>query len=726
MNNKNRSYYIQAIILLIFLLASSYLYIEYISVMENGRFTLYFSILIILTLLLSIWPYISSRRKDQLLSEISERRKIEKKLKESEEKYRNIVETSPDLIYILDRKNRKILEINNSVSTSLGYTKDEIIGTIAGDRLNPDQKYAYRQMLGNLNSNEIFFEEFSVIKKDGTTITVEGRGSAFGDYIFTIGRDISERKKAEKELFDSNQNLKSFNLELASAADEIRSLMENIITDDNLTARFKNNSLLQCWKVKNCPNKECPSYGRDVDLRCWEISGTYCRGKVQGHFAKKLKDCKKCRIFQAARATSLNALGEAFNEMIVILQERQLALNDAYTAANAASSSKSEFLANMSHEIRTPMNAIIGMTDLALQAGLPPEQAEYIETVKESADYLLHLLNNILDLSKIEAGKLELQDMDFNLDKVLGNIIKTHAVSAKKKGLALTYRISPGIPAYLKGDELRLWQIMSNMVGNAIKFTDTGRISIDVNREISENGEEHENDQNMLLHFLIADEGIGIPQDKLDSIFENFTQADGSSTRVYGGTGLGLAISKKLVQMMNGNVWAESCPDKGSTFHFTAMLAAGNKGEDVEQPETAVRRESIEDSIHILVVEDNVVNQTLAARVLEKAGHIVELANNGEEALRCLEMQRFDIILMDLQMPNMNGHEATLIIRNSKDGTFDPDIPIIALTAHAFKEEKEQCIKAGMNSCITKPFKRTELLQEIERLVRKKTPATPI
>ena len=438
---------------------------------------------------------------------------------------------------------------------------------------------------------------------------------------------------------------------------------------------------------------------------------------------KKLKDCKKCKIFQAARATSINALGEAFNEMIVILQERQLALNDAYIAANAASSSKSEFLANMSHEIRTPMNAIIGMTDLALQAGLPPEQTEYIETVKESADYLLHLLNNILDLSKIEAGKLELQEMDFNLDKILANIIKTHSVSAKKKGLALTYRISPDIPAYLKGDELRLWQIMSNLVGNAIKFTATGRISIDVNRETAETGEEHEDNQNILLHFLIADEGIGIPQDKLDSIFENFTQADGSSTRVYGGTGLGLAISKKLVQMMNGNVWAESCPDQGSTFHFTARLGIGNKDakEEVELPETAVKQENAESSIHILVVEDNVVNQTLAVRILEKAGHTVELANNGEEALRCLEMQKFDIILMDLQMPTMNGHEATLIIRNSKDNTFDPDIPIIALTAHAFKEEKEQCIKAGMNSCITKPFNRNELLQEIERLVRKKT-----
>jgi signal transduction histidine kinase/CheY-like chemotaxis protein len=579
-------------------------------------------------------------------------------------------------------------------------------------------------MLANLKDNEKLFGEFNIRKKDGSMITVESRGAAFGDYISAIGRDITARRKAEEKLQETNRHLQDFNAELASTADEIRSLMEDIIKDDNLTARFKNNSLLQCWKVKNCPNKQCPSYGQTVNIRCWEVAGTYCRGKVQGHFAKKLKDCKKCKIFQAARATSINALGEAFNEMIVILQERQLALNDAYTAANAASSAKSEFLANMSHEIRTPMNAIIGMTDLALRAGLPPEQTEYIETVKDSADYLLHLLNNILDLSKIEAGKLELQEMDFNLDKILNNIIKTYSVSADKKGLSLTYTISTDIPEYLKGDELRLWQIMSNMVGNAIKFTDTGKISIDVKREPSENGEEHKDNQNILLHFLIADEGIGIPQDKLDSIFENFTQADGSSTRVYGGTGLGLAISKKLVQMMNGNIWAESCPDQGSTFHFTARLGACNKGakQEIELPETAVKQENTESSIHILVVEDNVVNQTLAVRILEKAGHIVELANNGEEALRCLEMQRFDIVLMDLQMPNMNGMEATRIIRNSQDHTFDPEIPIIALTAHAFKEEKEQCIEAGMNSCITKPFNRNELLQEIDRLVSNKTP----
>ncbi len=592
--------------MLIFLLISSSVYIEYISAIQRKLFALNFSILIILTLVLSIWLYISSRRYDQLLSEIAERSNIEKELKESEEKYRNIFETSPDLIYILDRKTRKILEINNSVCASLGYSRNEILGTVSGDRLEPEQKFTYRELLANLENNEKFLGEFDIRKKDGYIITVEIRGAAFRDYISTIGRDITDRRKADEKLHKTN-----------------------------------------------------------------------------------------------------------------------LQLNDACTAANEANRLKSDFLANMSHEIRTPMNAIIGMTDLALQAGLPPEQTEYIETVKESADYLLHLLNNILDLSKIEAGKLELQEMDFDLDKVLDNIIKTHSVTADKKGLTLTYGTSDDIPAYLKGDELRLWQIISNLAGNAIKFTDTGKISINVKREASENGEEHADNQNVLLHFLISDEGIGIPQDKLDSIFDNFTQADGSSTRKFGGTGLGLAISRNLVQMMNGNVWAESSPDHGSTFHFTARFGTGNKcaKQEVELPEPVVKQDNTAKNIHILVVEDNAVNQTLAVRILEKAGHIVELANDGEEALKCLEIKRSDIVLMDLQMPNMDGFEATRIIRNSKDNTFDPEIPIIAVTAHAFKEEKERCLETGMNSCITKPFNRNDLLQEIERLLRNKTSA---
>ena len=415
------------------------------------------------------------------------------------------------------------------------------------------------------------------------------------------------------------------------------------------------------------------------------------------------------------------ALMKTVADHVAIAMERIRLLETAEKharAAEAANVAKSRFLANMSHELRTPMNAILGMTELALGEPLPASARDYLQTAKESADTLLELLNEILDVSRMEAGKFALEATPFSLRRVVEQTLKTMGVRAYEKGLQLLCEVPDEVPDRLVGDSLRLRQVLTNLLGNAIKFTEQGEVLLSARLSTFPLGEAE-----VMIEFAVADTGIGIAAEQQAEIFSPFHQADASTTRSYGGTGLGLAISANLVGLMGGRIWVESRLGQGSTFRFTVKLARQAVGlTDVAPPAAGGLsrdgRPAAQRPLRILLAEDNPANQKVAVYLLRQYGHGATVASDGREALERVRDQDFDLVLMDVQMPTMDGFQATEAIRKLPEQA-KARLPIVAMTAYAMKGDQERCLAAGMDGYITKPINARELFETIERLAGK-------
>lgn len=705
-------------------------------------------------------------------TDIQSLKTAEMSLRDSEAELRELADAMPQIVWAA-LPSGEVIYYNQRWHEYTGTTFDETKGWGWRPAIHPDdQQQCTERWSSSVASGAVYEAEYRLRRaSDGAYRWHLGRAvpvrNAAGEIVrwFGTSTDVDDYKHAEAEIKALNENLEKRVLERTTELVQTRARLQSvldaatqvsiILTDTSRVIRLFNSGserMLQytAGEVTGVCGPEVFHDPAELAARLAEhsqqlgrratLSEVFTANAREGESDERewtyiRKDGSTLDV-----SVAITAVHDAEGRLTGFLRiatditarkalERQLRRNNEQLAeqtrkAEEANRAKSEFLANMSHEIRTPMNGILGMAALVRDTPLTPGQREHLNLLTGSAETLLKIINDILDFSKVEAGKLDFEDVPFDLGRVLEATLGEQALPAQEKNISLSLAIDPEVDVRLRGDPVRLRQVLTNLVGNAVKFTQDGAVSV---RAVLDSV--HGSSQT--VHFSIADTGIGIPPEKQRTIFDPFCQADSSMTRRYGGTGLGLAISARLVEMMEGRIWVESAPHRGSCFHFTATfqeVESEAAAPESQSPAMAPVQQFLSEAapgrngsaaVEILVAEDNAVNQRLLVRLLEKAGYSVSVAENGREVLNLLDQAQFDLIFMDVQMPEMDGFEATARIRE-REQVSGGRVPIIAMTAHAMKGDREKCLAAGMDDYLSKPVRFEEVLASIPRILDSK------
>jgi PAS domain S-box-containing protein len=631
-----------------------------------------------------------------IVRDITAAKATQQALREADERYRNLVHNIPDVVWMVNEQ-RRVAFVSPNVEKMLGIAPAEFYQRGAGawfERVHRgDVENAEARFEELFTTGKLFDVKVRIQRADGAWIWVHARSVGTHEtdglkYASGLLSDITEQTRAQEALSQSEQRYRL--LFERNMAGVFRCLPTGVFLDCNdAGARILGYDSRK--DLIGRPTTDVffkPDDKETADRKMAE------HGSVSNQeMCMRRKDGTPVWVMSNTSMIAGQHGPEVEGTFVDITASKQAEeqMRLAKEAAEAANRAKSEFLANMSHEIRTPMNGVIGMTELALDTDLTPEQRDYLDTVKSSAEALLNIINDILDFSKIEARKLELERIPFSVREVVLAITKDLSVQAQQKNLSLLSNFTADVPHTAIGDPGRLRQVLMNLVGNAVKFTDRGEIMVRVRMLPDET-----------LQFSVSDTGIGVAAEKQESIFEAFVQSDSSSTRQHGGTGLGLAIASQLVGLMGGRIWLESEPGKGSTFQFTASFGAVDdtslrNSADKTCLETRAMPAAEQKKLHILIAEDNLINSRLATRLVAKHGHSAVVVGSGRAALTALTQEYFDLVLMDVQMPDMDGFEATSAIREQERGT-QKHLPIIAMTAHAMSGDRERCLEAGMDA----------------------------